>query len=180
MSIPKRDVSSEAIEEARRLYETTRVSTQAIAEMLGISRSTLNGRIRQWGWKRRADRLAPREPPVAAATPPAATGDVGAVETVSRRALIARLVTRIEGEISAVERIVARAGLSPGRTGAEAERAARTLAVLVRSLRELAALDRGEADTAAGDEEEDDVRDADAYRRELAATLERVLAERAA
>lgn len=176
MTIPKRDVPPEAIEEARRLYETTRLSNQAIAEMLGISRSTLTNRIHQWGWKRRKDRLVEAGAPAAGPLPPEA-GEVAGDGVVSRRLLIARLVARVESEIAAVERLVARAGLHAGRSGADAERAARTLAVLVRSLRELASLDRDEPDD---EPEEDEVRDADAYRRELAATLERVLAERAA
>ncbi|MCB4768932.1 hypothetical protein LGR54_09980 [Ancylobacter sp. Lp-2] len=200
MTIPKRDVPLEAIEEARRLYENTSVPNQHIADLLGISRSTLNQRVRHWGWKRRKDRLAavmpetsmlqasPLAVPPSQASPsqvlpsPAPqTPTLDAEGPVSRRLLIARLVARVESEIAAVERLVARAGLNANRSGADAERAARTLAVLVRSLRELAAIARDE-DEDAGDERADDdmFRDADAYRRELAATLERVLAERAA
>lgn len=179
MTIPKRDVSPEAIEEARRLYEHTRVPNQHIADLLGISRSTLNVRVGHWGWKRRKDRLAAEPgpgpgPAESASAAPAAEGPM------SRRLLIARLVARMESEIAAVERLVARAGLNANRSGADAERAARTLAVLVRSLRELAAIARDE-DEDAGDASANDMfRDADAYRRELAEALERVLAERAA
>ncbi|GLK84929.1 hypothetical protein [Ancylobacter defluvii] len=182
MTIPKRDVSPEAIEEARRLYEHTSVPNQHIADLLGISRSTLNVRIGHWGWKRRKDRLAATTAAPVPGVAPAETAPAAAEVDgpLSRRLLIARLVARMESEIAAVERLVARAGLNAGRTGADAERAARTLAILVRAMRELAAIARDE-DEDAGDASANDMfRDADAYRRELAETLERVLAERAA
>ncbi len=94
-------------------------------------------------------------------------------DTLPRGELIARLVRRIEAEIAAIERLIARAGCERVTDGvAETERAARTLAVLVRSLRELSALETNGPD---GDED-DASRDADAFRRELGETLERVLA----
>lgn len=190
MSIPARTVTPEVLEEARRLYEHSRVPLLDIAAMLGICKSTLNNRVKQWGWTRRAARIPPamsipgRQPvPEAAAgpgaSPPAAPPPVaGTPET--RAELIARLVARVENEISQVERLVTKARLSAATDSvAEAERAARTLAVLVRSLRELDALKR-EADVPEDEDIDDGPRDADAYRRELAATLERVLAEGAA
>lgn len=176
MTIPKRDVPPEAIEEARRLYEQTSVPNQQIADLIGISRSTLTVRVRHWGWKRRRDRLPGEAVP--AAPPPLAEPEAEA--PVSRRLIVARLVARVESEIAAVERLVARAGLNAGRSAADAERAARTIAILVRSTRELAAIAREDAAEEEDDSAHDDFRDADAYRRELAATLERVLAERAA
>ncbi|WP_454685213.1 hypothetical protein [Ancylobacter moscoviensis] len=94
-------------------------------------------------------------------------------DKLPRGELIARLVRRIEAEIAAIERLIARAGCERVTDGvAETERAARTLAVLVRSLRELSALETSGPD---GDEDEAS-RDADAFRRELGETLERVLA----
>lgn len=94
-------------------------------------------------------------------------------DKLPRGELIARLVRRIEAEIAAIERLIARAGCERVTDGvAETERAARTLAVLVRSLRELSALETNGPD---GDED-DASRDADAFRRELGETLERVLA----
>lgn len=171
MASPPSELSIDATEKARRLYEDSRVPLKEVAAQLGLSRRSLFRRARSWGWVRQRPDVPPRPVP--------------------RRALIARLVTRIEAEIAAVERLVARAGLvaqgGAGEAGvaagtaasvaADTERAARTLAVLVRSLRELAALERGE-DNEIDDEEMP--RDAGAYRRELAATLERVLADRAA
>lgn len=188
MSIPARAPTPEAIAEARRLYEHTRVPMQAIAELLGISKSTLNLRIRDWGWTRRQGRIPVGMPPVVAgggdrppggsAMAPDAAPLPGLSPAGGRRELIARLVARIEAEIAKVERLLMRAGLNPGLgDGSEAERAARTLGVLVRSLRELAALERG---TVPDEDEEGPSRDADAYRRELAAALDRVLAGRAA
>ncbi|MBS9478825.1 hypothetical protein [Ancylobacter radicis] len=186
MSVPAHVITPEALDEARRLYERSNVPVQQIAAMLGISKSTLNSRIPGWGWTRRAGRIPPAMPsPAPLPIPPAPDGPPLAALPgaplvpalpVAGGDLITRLVARIEAEIGAVERIVARAGLAP-HGAAEAERAARTLAILVRSLRELAALSRNapeeDADDAAG-------RDADAFRRELGATLERVLAGRKA
>lgn len=204
MSVPGRSVSPEALEEARRLYERTNVPVQQVADLLGISKSTFNLRRQRWGWTPRMARIpgapAPRaepspqdprsqdprsqdpltdDPP--AAGPPPVTGAAGAAASAdaapaSRGELINRLVRRIEREIAALERLVALAGLAvaarPEASQADSERAARTLAILVRSLRELAALDREQPD---GSDDDAD-RDADAFRRELGRTLERVLA----
>ena len=179
MSIPARTIPPEAMDEARRLYEHTRVPVQRIADLLGISKSTLNLRIPRWGWKRRTERIPEGDDAgvVAVASPPVEPlPPAEPVAPLPREKLIARLVARIETEIAAVERLVARAGLDAGADGAaDTERAARTLAILVRSLRELAALERGQAP-----DDEEAERDADAYRRELEATLERVLAGGAA
>lgn len=204
MSVPGRSVSPEALEEARRLYERTNVPVQQVADLLGISKSTFNLRRQRWGWTPRMARIpgapVPRadvipqdlrpqdlrpqdpladDPPVAG--PPPVTVAAGAAAPAeaapaSRGDLINRLVRRIEGEIAALERLVALAGLAvaarPEASQADSERAARTLAILVRSLRELAALDREQPD---GSDDDAD-RDADAFRRELGRTLERVLA----
>ncbi|MDQ0347208.1 hypothetical protein [Ancylobacter vacuolatus] len=165
MSVPVRPVSPEALDEARRLYELTRVPVQQVADMLGISKSTLNTRIKLWGWTRRIGRI-PR------------AADEGAAPDVpaSRGELIARLVRRIEAEIAAIERRVLLAGLGPAQqpeaSHADGERAARTLAILVRALRELAALEKQEPDGS----DDDASRDADTFRRELGRTLERMLA----
>lgn len=204
MSVPRRSVSPEALEEARRLYERTNVPVQQVADLLGISKSTFNLRRQRWGWTPRMARipgapvpradvipqdlrpqdLRPQDPladdPSAAGPPPiaVATGAAAPAEAApaSRGDLINRLVRRIEGEIAALERLVALAGLAvaarPEASQADSERAARTLAILVRSLRELAALDREQPD---GSDDDAD-RDADAFRRELGRTLERVLA----
>ncbi|WGD30384.1 hypothetical protein AncyloWKF20_00650 [Ancylobacter sp. WKF20] len=176
MSVPAHVITPEALDEARRLYERSNVPVQQIADMLGISKSTLNTRIRGWGWTRRAGRIPPpdADPAPAPAPTEAAPPLVPAIPTAGgalRGNLITRLVARIESEIGAVERIVARAGLAANGV-TQAERAARTLAILVRSLRELAALARQEPE----EEDEDAGRDTDAFRRELGATLERVLA----
>ncbi|WP_371345265.1 hypothetical protein [Ancylobacter sp. IITR112] len=194
MSVPGRSVSPEALEEARRLYERTNVPVQQVADLLGISKSTFNLRRQRWGWTPRMARIPgapvspadplPQDTPSqheAPADPPPvhlAGGAATPAETApaSRGELINRLVRRIEREIAALERLVALAGLAvaarPEASQADSERAARTLAILVRSLRELAALDREQPD---GSDDDAD-RDADAFRRELGRTLERVLA----
>ena len=160
-----RDFSPAAVTEAQRLYEQTDASPDSIAGMLGISRRTLYNRAKLWGWRPRGRNA-----------PGSAVGRMPVADEVSREKLIARLVARVEAEISAVERLIARAGWQNDVAGsADTERAARTLAVLVRSLRELAAIERDQAP-----DNEEAERDADAYRRELEATLERVLAGGAA
>lgn len=199
MSVPGRSVSPEALEEARRLYERTNVPVQQVADLLGISKSTFNLRRQRWGWRPRMARIPGAPVPLAdvtpqdlrpqdqftddppAAGPPPVTAASAApapaeAAPASRGELINRLVRRIEREIAALERLVALAGLAvaarPEASQADSERAARTLAILVRSLRELAALDREQPD---GSDDDAD-RDADAFRRELGRTLERVLA----
>lgn len=171
MSIPRRVISPEAVAVARRLYEDTNVPMRDIAAMLGIGITTLVGRAKLWQWAPRSQRLplSPPPSPVAAAADDAPAAPLA----TSRRDLIIRLVARIEAEITGVEQLLVQAGGQGGRGVAEAERAARTLAVLVRSLRELAALEKAEADE---DGDDADTRDADAFRRELGDTLERVLA----
>ncbi|MCS0494194.1 hypothetical protein [Ancylobacter mangrovi] len=169
MPVPAQSISPEALEEARRLYEGASLPLWAVASRLGVSRSTLHRRAKRWGW-RRGNAYRPCAPPGQSA------GSAPTSPELPRPVLIRRLVTRVENEIAAVERLIARAGLVEG-GAAEAERAARTLAILVRSLRELAALEK---DGPARDEDEAGLRDADAFRRELGETLERVLAGRAA
>ncbi|ADH88029.1 conserved hypothetical protein [Ancylobacter novellus DSM 506] len=172
MATGNRMISPAVLLEVRRLYEETDVSVARIAVLLGINRRTIYRHAERQGWQPR--RLDERfRPGVPLAEPPAPAPEEGIpAEALPRRALIARLVRRIEAEIAAVERLVAKAGRERETDGvAETERAARTLAILVRSLRELAALEKDEP---GGDD--DAARDADAFRRELGETLERVLA----
>ena len=179
MSVPARIIPTEAVAVARRLYEQSNVPMEAIAGMVGINKRTLCRWVKDGAWAMRSRRLPIVVPAEAASEPMAAAADVltagspsPAAAPVPRRELIAR----IETEIAAVERLLAKAGFDAGTdSAADTERAARTLAVLVRSLRELAAIERGQAP-----DNEEAERDADAYRRELEATLERVLAGGAA
>lgn len=183
MSVPARIIPTEAVAVARRLYEQSNVPMEAIAGMVGINKRTLCRWVKDGAWAMRSRRLPIVVPAEAASEPMAAAADVltagspaPAAAPVPRRELIARLIARIETEIAAVERLLAKAGFDAGTdSAADTERAARTLAVLVRSLRELAAIERGQAP-----DNEEAERDADAYRRELEATLERVLAGGAA
>ncbi len=172
MSVPRKVVTPEAVAMARHLYEQTNVPLRDIAVLLGVGMTTLVQRVKQWGWAPRSARMPTASPP-APVTPAAGwlpAEDGAGREPPSRGALIARLIARIEAEMSNVERLLAQAGGNEGLAGNE--RAARTLAILVRSLRELAALDKLEPD---GSDDDAD-RDADAFRRELGRTLERVLA----
>ncbi len=51
-------IPPEEIERARILYEATEIPVDDIAKMLGISRRTLNARIRLWNWPHRDFRFA--------------------------------------------------------------------------------------------------------------------------
>ncbi|MCK0209031.1 hypothetical protein MWN33_13420 [Starkeya koreensis] len=182
-----RNISPAALVEARRLYEETAVPVESIAVLLGVHKTTIFRHARREGWRsRRLDSPSrplalagrPAPPPASAAVHYPTAAEAGG-ETAPRRALIGRLIHRIEAEIAAIERLIGLGGgaaVTPEASPADAERAARTLAVLVRTLRELAALDKAGPD---GDED-DASRDADAFRRELGDTLERVLAGREA
>ncbi|MBB3769796.1 transposase-like protein [Angulomicrobium tetraedrale] len=172
-------ISPAELSEARRLYEETDAPVAEIAKLLGVTGPGVYRQASRRGWKRRRPARATAVPPARPAprSPAAAAGRTartGRRRAVPRGQLITRLVKRIEKEIAAVERLIARVGRERPSDGvAETERAARTLAILVRSLRELAALERAEPE---GDEDDAELRDADAFRRELGETLERVLA----
>ena len=184
MSVPRKSVTPEAAAMARHLYEQTNVPLRDIAVLLGIGVTTLVQRAKRWQWTPRSQRVPTAPPPATslAPAPPAGGGEAQGEGTagkgataLSRSVLIGRLIHRIEAEIAAIERLIGRgvgAAVTPEASPADAERAARTLAVLVRALRELAVLEKQAPD---GDEDEAS-RDADAFRRELGATLERVLA----
>jgi transposase-like protein len=136
MPVPPRPVSPEALAEARRLYEETRVPVDDIAALLGIGARTFYTRVRKWGWRRRILRIpqaGPLPAPASAAEPEgggaAAPDDVPTAERVQRV---------VERELHAVEQIVAR--LKPSEQPQEAERIARILASLTRTLQEVARL----------------------------------------
>ena len=180
MATPKIEIAPELVAAGRRLYEQTDTPQQEIAAMMGVSRDTLRARAREWGWTRRphtaralellhavrgaAAAAAPDAMPEA--LPAAKQPPSGPVTPEQRAALAQRIQNVVEREMTALERLLDKAGES-GHGGAE--NSARALAGIARTLREVALLNRP-AEAMLPDEADDDPipRDIDEFRRELA------------
>src|SRR6185312_9300627 len=171
-------ISADRIAEGKRLYELTSTPVHDIAEMMGVSRQTLQRRIKTWGW-------VPRNPPRHAtvrevvASPPdaiAPTGDVFAVPPMTREervALAAYFHRTVERGLDAVHRILDKTGPSDE---AGAERAARALAVTFRSLREMTAVMPHEKATSDDEADAKPIpRSIDEFREALADHIERIV-----
>jgi hypothetical protein len=185
MPYTRRLVPGEKIAEAQQLYENTLVPVRDIAALLGFSRSTLQRRAEEWGWKKRTqgalelrrlrlDRSG-RAREVRQARPREGGGAMPQ-SPQERIALAERIQEVAEREIAAVEQIIATLrGADPN----EAEAAARTLASLARTLRELLQLD---VPPASPDAKHDQPipRDVAELRRSLARKLEAIAAGRSA
>ena len=162
------------IARARILYETTEMPMEDIARMLGMSKRTLNSRVKLWGWTPRRSRF--RGLDAAASSQVAeivalAKPDMAILE---KETLIDRVRAAVEREIVAIEAVLTRVESASLRS-ADAERAARTLATLVKTLREVAALQRDEKpETEKGEAEADEFRDLEEFRTELAERLDRI------
>ena len=184
MSAIRIEVAPELVAEGRRLYETTLLPVDEIAVIMGISTTTLRGRIKLWNWQRlrhdgnsielllarRANAAAENKP-----TPPAANSAAAAAPDFA--VLAASLQAAVERELKAVECVLGMLG--PSDRG-ESERMARTLASLARTLRQVALLNAGEEGMAANDSDDDPIpRDIDEFRRELARRIEAFVGERA-
>jgi hypothetical protein len=148
---------AELIGRARGLYESGEATVQAVADLLGIHRRTLQKRACSLGWQRstrasRADDPAPQEN-----------------VPVGRRAMVARIRRTVEREISTVENSLARMDELVPR--GDAEKAARTLASLVKTLIELQRLEAGAPADTTKDLDEDGI-DIDEFRRDLARRLD--------
>jgi hypothetical protein len=173
MPMPKIAIAPERIAEGKHLYELTLTPVPDIAAMMGVSRKTLERRIREWGWVPRsapriaADRAlfatAPAGEPVSAA-PNAAAAAPNSPE--ARIAIAARIQRAVERGLDAVDRVLDTVG--PADEGG-AERSARTLAAVARTLQEMSALNKPD-EVAPPDEADDDPVpiDLDELRNELA------------
>ncbi len=94
--------------------------------------------------------------------------------TADNAGLAERMQRAIERELAAVETLIAKLGTAP-ENAADAERSARTLAMLSRVLRELAKLRQDEqAEDQNVDTNEEQFRDLDDFSRELAEQLDRL------
>ncbi|HXD46589.1 MAG TPA: hypothetical protein VN655_15790 [Pseudolabrys sp.] len=180
---------------ARYLYEHTLTPVDDIAAMLGMSKTPFYKRVQEGGWAPRRVRSATGEfvrvlidgaltaadfanrapsPPAAdmAAAPPADLPPAGGAppEPVDRLALAAQLLAVVKRHIAAIERL--QDVIQPGNP-VEAERNARTLAVMGRALCEVHTLLRPPRDERNDDPDDDSIPlDADEFRRALAEKLE--------
>ena len=170
----KIELAPERVAEGRRLYEKTLTPMRDIAAFMGISRRTLEKRVREWQWQPRRVTGRPiellhamRGAAMAAATDPAQPAATGGppVSAQQRHQIALRIQATVEREIAAVERVLDVLGPDDK---SEVERNSRTLSSLARTLREIAALNH--PDQAPPDEADDDPvpSDIDEFRRELA------------
>lgn len=176
MSARKIEISPAMVAEGRRLYERTQTPLHDVAALMGISRRTLENRIREWNWQRRRIASRPielfhavRGAAIAAVTADAAASecdDTAPISPQRRAALAERIQDVAERELDAVVRVLEL--LAPS-DRAEAEQATRTLASISRILREVAALNQPTEVTPADETDDDAVpRDIDEFREEVA------------
>jgi hypothetical protein len=150
-------MDAELTSRARGLYESGGAPIQAVADLLGIHRRTLQKRASALGWRR------------SLATPNGNQTQLEENVPVGRRAMVARIRRTVEREISTVEDSLARIDELVPR--GDAEKAARTLASLVKTLIELQRLEAGAGADTAKDPDEDGI-DIDEFRRDLARRLD--------
>jgi hypothetical protein len=189
MAPRRREFAPDLVAEARRLYEQTLTPVLDIAAMMGISGTTLNHRINDWGWKRRdyqsnlmralrADEVAAESVRPPASGPPAETEVPEPTAPADRVAVAARIQTAVERTIDGVERVLRVLGPA---NQIEAERTARTLANTARTLREIAAFNQSQEMTPPHEADHDPVpQDIDEFREALAKRIEAFVASRRA
>jgi hypothetical protein len=146
----------------RIMYEQTETPLQAIADYLGISRSTLSKRSKEWNWQPRLQRVPPFD---RAAAPPAA------VAAELEAEMLRTVMRSVEQELVALDAIVAR--LKNRKDMGQAERVARTLSSLARTTREVMRLEAPPTLPAqpGGGDEDDPPYDLDSLRNDLLARL---------
>jgi len=194
--------TAEFLAEAKRRVEQTLESTNAIAHDFGMDHGPLWRLIERYGWVRpegalrrtrglspvmrlaaQADALvqsAPHPNPLPASgergfTEPAAQAPVATPPSLDD-ATIARLEAAVLKELATVEAMRASLGAEPLRP-ADAERTARTLAVLTETLAKLRRL-RLAAQPQSGSDHDDDIPDIDEFRRDLARRINLLVASR--
>jgi hypothetical protein len=166
---PRIDITPEAAAAARELYERTLTPVSEICARMGVSRSVLYARAKEWNWQGRrysagdeglhdvSENVAEARSAEAAAT--------GASTDERRAALYLRALRAAEVEMTVIEHSLR--VLDP-KTEAQSERAARTTATLNRSLREIIAIATPDAAHADDSAQDQIPRDLDALRDELA------------
>lgn len=185
--VAKKTIAPELLAEAKRLYEQTSAPVGDIAELVGLSRSNFYERVREGGWRSRqakptfnmarainaAMRAEPAiDPPEAPPIEPAADAEFDLPQ--QRIAVARRIMTTVEREMDAIERILKT--ITPS-DQLEAEHGARTLASLARTLREIAALTQPDNEVPPdGPDDDDDIPcDLDELRAELARRLQEII-----
>lgn len=170
----------EAIAHARHLYENTAMPVADIAKILEIGQCTLYKRKAEWGWRPRNLKLAELDDAAKANVPLKELSEIAepAKKIVEKISLLDRVRSAVENEIIKIDDVLQRVE-SVHLRSTDAERAARTLAMLVRTLRELTALEKP-ADAKVGEEDKreasDEFRDLDEFRSSLAERLDRLRA----
>ncbi len=165
MTAKRKDIAPELIAEAKQLYETTDMPTGAIAAKLGIARSTLNERIRKWGWTRRRYASTDAAASPATVAPAAHKAQPPAEPTLPFAMRIQRV---IDAQLAVAERTLSVLGPA---TSAEAERTARVLAAVSRTILEIKAA--AEEHMPAHDADNDSVPvDMDEFRETLARRIQ--------
>ena len=170
-------VPPEKIAEAKQLYECGLAPARDIAALLGLSRTTLRRRAKEWRWQRRKtggmDVTRVRRGETARVVQQAGPGQGAAPSAPQERlTLAARIHAAAEREIAAVEQILTALGDTEK---SETENAARTLASVARTLRELVQLDVP-PERADPTHEQPIPRDLGELRRSLARKLEALIA----
>lgn len=188
MGAHKIEIAPEVVAEGKRLYEQTLTPLRDVSAMMGISRRTLENRIREWNWTRRRTPAHPidlhhamRGAIIAAATQEGATGgeSLAAVTPQQKFALALRIQEGVEQGLAAVKRVLDK--IDPAKPD-ETERSARALANISHTLRELAAIVQPEPVTPPAHETNNDPvpRDIDEFREALAIRIEAFVAARRA
>jgi AraC-like DNA-binding protein len=149
MPTPRIEVAPELIAEGKQLYETTDLPVHDIAARMGLTRHTLNNRIREWHWTRRryngAAAPAPPAPSPVPAASPSETAAAGLPVPVAADAaplpFAERMVRVLDAELAVIERTLKVLGPA---SNAEAERTARVLAMISRTVQEIQASAEGQ------------------------------------
>jgi hypothetical protein len=167
----KIELAPTLIAKGQYLYEHTDTSVHDIAAMFGISRWTLNERMREWGWARRLYAKGEGiEASAAAAEKPAAAVPAVGVQSAPNEPVpfAVRLQRVLDGELAVIERTLKVLGPA---SNAEAERTTRILAAISRTVQEIQATAEGQTSS---DETDDDAvpGDIDEFRETLARRLQ--------
>ena len=187
MPPPPIEFPPELVAECRRLYEQTATPAAEIAAMMGVSRDTLRSRTRAWGWVRRKEPRAMRDPlksrrvaNVVAASSSQTTPPVLPPVPPERRAALAEtIVDTVEDQMNAVKRVLA---IVQPKDQAEAEHGTRMIASISQILRETVALFPADTTPHAADlaaDADDPPRDIDEFREALARRIEAFVAAHA-
>lgn len=181
--------SQELLDNIRRRYEDTDEPVAALAVDMGIRPSSVIRKARKLGWNLRKDR-PPRGLPPALRVEIAAAAALSAEVAARKSAAVAseapdaaavadRLELAVEKELRTVEIMRATLGAEP-QPSADAERTARTLALLTQTLARLKRLRAGATllETVAAQADADLPADLDAFRVALALRIEKFVRAR--